>query len=81
MDVGMLFQHLGPATEKVWSPKQVFKFRTFRSPLTSDRRPMSTACGRPQGGEEVLPMLTHVDRGGDQKPDFSVDVINGWPLC
>jgi len=38
MDVGMLFQHLGPATEKVRSLKQVFDFRTFRSPLTLDRR-------------------------------------------
>src|SRR6218665_628046 len=38
MDVGMLFQHRGPATEKAQSPKQVFDFRTFRSPFTSDRR-------------------------------------------
>jgi len=38
MDVGMLFQHRGPATEKARSPKQVFDFRTFRSPFTSDRR-------------------------------------------
>ena len=33
MDVEMLFQHLGPAIEKARSPKQVFDFRTFRSPL------------------------------------------------
>src|SRR6218665_2546413 len=39
---------------------------------------MSTACGRPQGGEGVLPMWTHVDRGEEgKKPDFFVDVING----
>jgi len=38
MDVGMLFQHLGPATEKARSPKQIFYFQTFRSPLDSDRR-------------------------------------------
>ena len=38
MYVGMLFQHLSPATEKARSPKQVFDFRTFRLPLTSDRR-------------------------------------------
>src|SRR6218665_3913568 len=32
-------------------------------------------------GEGVRPMWTHVDRGeGDQKRDFFVDVINGWPL-
>ena len=37
MDIGM-FRHLGPATEKARWPKQVFDFRTFRSPLTSDRR-------------------------------------------
>ena len=24
--------------------------------------------------------LAHVDRGGGQKSDFFVDVINGWPL-
>ena len=29
----------------------------------------------------LLPMWTHVDKGrGGQKPDFFVDVINGWPL-
>ena len=38
MDVGMLFQHRGPAIEKARSPKQVFNFLTFRSPFTSDRR-------------------------------------------
>ena len=38
---------------------------------------MSTAFGCPQGG--VRPMWTHVDRG-ESKPDFFVDVINGWPL-
>ena len=38
MDVGMLFQHRGPETEKARPPKQVFDFRTFRSPFTSDRR-------------------------------------------
>src|SRR6218665_3612830 len=27
MDVGMLFQHLGPATEKARSPKEVFDCR------------------------------------------------------
>ena len=37
---------------------------------------MSTACGHPQG--EGGP--AHVDRGWGQKPDFFVDVINGWPL-
>ena len=36
VDVGMLFQHLRPATEKARSPKQVLDFRTFSSPLTSD---------------------------------------------
>jgi len=40
-----------------------------------------TACGRPQGAEGSP---AHVDasgqRGGGQKPDFFVDVINGWPL-
>ena len=30
--VWMLFQHLGPAAERARSPKQVFDFRTFRSP-------------------------------------------------
>jgi len=40
---------------------------------------MSTTCGRPQGG------LAHVDAygqggGGGRKPDFLVDVINGWSL-
>jgi len=34
---------------------------------------MSMACGRPQGGGGQA----HVDRGGGQKPDFLVDVING----
>ena len=38
---------------------------------------MSTACGRPQGVERGP---AHVDGGGGQKPDFFVDVINGWPL-
>ena len=39
---------------------------------------MSTACGRPQGGGDRL-MWMPVDRGeGGQKPDFFVDVINGW---
>src|SRR6218665_3068633 len=33
--------------------------------------------GRPQGGGGPA----HVDRGkGGQKPDYFVDVINGWPL-
>jgi len=32
---------------------------------------MLTACGSPQGG------LAHVDRGGCQKPDFFVDIMNG----
>ena len=41
---------------------------------------MSTACGRPQKGEGVRPMWMHVDMGGGRKPDFFVDVINGWPL-
>ena len=36
---------------------------------------MSMACERPQrGGSQV-----HVDACG-QKPDFLVDVRNGWPL-
>jgi len=38
MDVGMLFQHRGPATEKARSLRQVFDFWTFRSLFTSDRR-------------------------------------------
>src|SRR5688572_25679111 len=33
---GMLFQHLGPATEKARSPKPVLDFRTCRSPFASD---------------------------------------------
>jgi len=43
---------------------------------------MSTASGvvdvhkRQEG---VRLMWTHVDRGGGQKPDFLVDVLNGWP--
>jgi len=42
---------------------------------------MSTVCGRPQEGEGGP---AHVDAcgqggGGDQKRDFFVDVINGWP--
>src|SRR6218665_110776 len=41
---------------------------------------MSTACGRPQG----VGGSAHVDACGQgkggQKPDFFVDVINGWPL-
>jgi len=40
---------------------------------------MSTACGRPQGGGGPA----HVDacrQGRGQKPDFFVDIINGWPL-
>src|SRR5688572_23017752 len=32
----MLFQHLGPATEKARSPKPVLDFRTCRSPFASD---------------------------------------------
>jgi len=31
---------------------------------------MSTACGRPQEGEGVRLMWTHVDWGGGQTPDF-----------
>jgi len=38
MEVGMLFQHLGPATEKARTPKQVFDFWTFKSTLTSNHR-------------------------------------------
>src|SRR6218665_3416600 len=33
MDVGMLFQHLGPATEKARSPKQVFDFGLLDRPI------------------------------------------------
>jgi len=39
---------------------------------------MSTACGRPQGGGgsgSCGRMWT-----GGQKPDFFVDIINGWLL-
>ena len=39
---------------------------------------MSTACGRPQG--EVLAHVDEGEGGVGQKPDFFVDVINGWPL-
>ena len=45
MDVGMLFQHLGPATEKARSPKQVFYFRTARLPLTRPLAPLQRANG------------------------------------
>ena len=38
IEAGMLFQHLGPATENARSPKQVLDFRILRSPLASDRR-------------------------------------------
>ena len=38
---------------------------------------MSTACGRPQGGGGSSPSG---QGGGGRKPDFFVDVINGWPL-
>src|SRR6218665_1834809 len=43
MDVGMLFQHRGPATEKARSPKQVFDFRTLDrpSPQITDVLPLS----------------------------------------
>ena len=45
---------------------------------------MSTACGRPQGGEEVRQTPAHVDAceqgRGCQNPDLSVAVINEWPL-
>jgi len=42
---------------------------------------MSIACGRPQGGEWGRLMWMHLDRGkGGPKPDFLVDIINGWPL-
>jgi len=39
---------------------------------------MLTTCGRPQGGGGPV----HVDACGQgrSKPDFFVDVINGWPL-
>jgi len=40
---------------------------------------MSTECGHPQRGRVVWLMWTRVDRGGGKKPDFLVDVINGWP--
>jgi len=50
MDVGMLFQNFGPATEKARSPNRAFDFQTFRSPLTSDRRrhlnPILNCLGR-----------------------------------
>ena len=36
---------------------------------------MSTACGHPQRGGGPA----HVDRGGGQKLDLFVDVINGGP--
>src|SRR6218665_1031574 len=39
-----------------------------------------TACGRPQGGGGQAHVDTCVQRKGDQKPDFVVDVINGWLL-
>jgi len=39
---------------------------------------MLTACGRPSG-EGVRLMWTEGEPGG-QKPDFFVDVRNGWPL-
>ena len=38
---------------------------------------MSTVCGRPQGGRGSGPCGQ--GEGGDQKRDFFVDVINGWP--
>ena len=45
---------------------------------------MSTECGRPQGGGGREGGPAHVDAcgqgEGDQKRDFFVDVINGWPL-
>jgi len=31
-------------------------------------------------GEGVWLMWTDVDRGGGQKSDFLVDIINGWPI-
>jgi len=37
---------------------------------------MSTAWGRPQGGWGPA----HVD-SVSQKPDYFVDIINGWPLA
>ena len=41
---------------------------------------MSTVCGRPQGGMGSGPSGRMWTGGGSQKPDFFVDVINGWPL-
>jgi len=42
---------------------------------------MSTACGRPQGEQSLQRVrLMQTGEGGGQKPDFFVDVINGWPL-
>ena len=42
---------------------------------------MSTVCGRPQGGEGGSAHVDACGQGeGDQKRDFFVDVINGWPL-
>src|SRR6218665_71955 len=43
--------------------------RNFRENKSFSR----TACGRPQGGR-----LMWTGEGG-QKPNFRVDVINGWP--
>src|SRR6218665_234208 len=39
---------------------------------------MLTACGRPQWGEVVWFMWTHVDKGRGSKTRIFVDVINGW---
>src|SRR6218665_3286914 len=64
MDVGMLFQHLSPATEKARSLKQVFDFQTFRSPLTLDRRraldllyPLLQLAPGPENGFHILRRL------------------------
>src|SRR6218665_2265303 len=40
---------------------------------------MSTACGHPQAEGEGFGSCGRMWTGG-QKPDFFVDVINGWPL-
>ena len=38
---------------------------------------LDTACGRSQGGSGLCGRMW---TEGGQKPDFRVDVINGWPL-
>ena len=87
MDVGMLFQHLGPATEKARSSKQVFYFQTFTLPLISDCR-RAPALHVAEWMQLHKPTCMYIDVDFEGKPGVTGPIISPaglypgilWPI-